>query len=197
MATYVDAIHKSSDQINPDQMYVKKKSEYNVKIKSDVSQTCYISGICILPSGETIVADYTNKRVKMLDKHYNVYGDLKVDGNPQDICQILPEQVAITFENRVQFINVIKKGRLPYAIHGISVYETRELPHATLGITYHQGDLYITSGTALYHYDLSGTDLTHKKSLYEDTGSGITGKMCCKYINCIFNIVNTVLTVET
>ncbi|KAH3750137.1 hypothetical protein DPMN_184654 [Dreissena polymorpha] len=120
------------------QIYVKKKYEYNVKIESDKSQTCYISGICILPSGETIVADYYNKRVKMLDNHYNVSSDLKVDGNPQGICQIFPSQVAITFENSVQFINVsngkLVRGELLEIDKGD--YETSELPHATLVITY-------------------------------------------------------------
>ncbi|KAH3750145.1 hypothetical protein DPMN_184663 [Dreissena polymorpha] len=61
--------------MNPDQMFVKKKSDYNLKIASDNRQTCYISGICILPSGETIVEEYTYKRVNKLDKHYNVSSD--------------------------------------------------------------------------------------------------------------------------
>ncbi|XP_052236961.1 uncharacterized protein LOC127848500 isoform X7 [Dreissena polymorpha] len=181
MATSVAAIHTSSDQINPDQMYVKKMSEYNVKIASDKRQTCYISGICILPSGETIVADYNNKRVKMLDKHYNVSSDLYVDSNPKDICQISPCQVAVTFENTVRRINV-SDGKLVIG-HLLELvepgYRVDKLPHATLGITYHQGDLYITSGTALYLYDLNlydrnGIYLRHKKLLYEDTGGGIT-----------------------
>ncbi|KAH3750135.1 hypothetical protein DPMN_184652 [Dreissena polymorpha] len=180
MATFVDAIHNSSDQINPDQMYVKKKSEYNVKIARDTRQHCYISGICILPSGETIVADYTNKRVKMLDKHYNVSSDLEVESNPQDICQLSPCRVAVTFKrltfNTVQFIKV-SNGKLVIGNKFGEEYDypsKLQLQHAALGITYHQGDLYITSGTALYHYTLTGRNWQPNRSLYEDTEGGIT-----------------------
>ncbi|KAH3750133.1 hypothetical protein DPMN_184650 [Dreissena polymorpha] len=197
MTTSVDAIHKSSDQINPDQLYVKKKSEFNVNISSDTLESCYISGICILPSGETIVADYTNKRVKMLDKHYNVSSDLEVGSNPQDICIISTfSQVAISNgTSSVHFINIID-GKLK------DFYTICEFKHVALGITYHQGDLYIISGTALYQYTMyytvmSTRDWIHKKTLYEDTGGGITGKLCCKYRNCIFHSVNTVYTFDT
>ncbi|KAH3750153.1 hypothetical protein DPMN_184671 [Dreissena polymorpha] len=180
MATSVDAIHKSSGQINPDQMYVKKKSEYNVKIASDKSQHCYISGIFILPSGEAIVADYTNKRVKILDKHYNVLSYFEVSSNPQGICIISTSsqlaisfcQVVISFYNKVHFFDM-SNGKL-------KIYDaSSEFKHAILGITYHQGDLYITSGTALYQYALDRSlplvkDWILKKTLYEDTGGGIT-----------------------
>ncbi|KAH3718005.1 hypothetical protein DPMN_060802 [Dreissena polymorpha] len=188
MATFVDAIHNSSDQINPDQMYVKKKSEYNVKIARDTRQHCYISGICILPSGETIVADYTNKRVKLLDKHYNVSSDFEVDRNPQDICQLLPCRVAVTFKlltlntHNVQFILLeVSNGKLVFVNKFREEYDytsTLQLKHAALGITYHQGDLYITSGTALYRYTHNGRDWQPNQSLYEDTGGGITVYKC-------------------
>ncbi|XP_052236955.1 uncharacterized protein LOC127848500 isoform X2 [Dreissena polymorpha] len=178
---FVDSKQSPKKEMNPDQVLtVKSKSYFNVKIASDKKQTCYISGICILPSGETIVADYNNKRVKLLDKHYNIVSsDLEVDSNPQDICQISLSQVAIIFVNSVQFINVIN-GKLVIG-HLLKGYDdTRELPHATLGINYHQGDLYITSGTALYHYTLTqyGKLWKHKKSLYEDTRGGITVYKC-------------------
>ncbi|XP_052236963.1 uncharacterized protein LOC127848501 [Dreissena polymorpha] len=169
MATSVDAIHKSSDQINPDQMYVTKKSEYNVKVASDKRQTCYISGICSLPSGHTIVADYNNNRVKMFDKDYNLSSDLVVNCNPQDICTISPSEVAVTTVNNTYFKLIrVRNGKL-------DILNFTKLPHATLGISCHQEELYITSGTALYHYDLLGNLL---KKLYEDTGGGITVYKC-------------------
>ncbi|KAH3750139.1 hypothetical protein DPMN_184656 [Dreissena polymorpha] len=179
MATSEIAIHKSSDQINPDQMYVKKKSEYNVKIASDTRQTCYVSGICIMPSGETIVADYTNKRVRVLDKHYNVSSDLEVDSNPKDICQLNLCQVAVTFNKAIQFINVINGNLMIENRYGLS-YNSITLQHAALCITFYKGDLYITSGTALYQYTLGlnlGSWLLNQ-SLYEDNGGGITVYKC-------------------
>ena len=48
-----------------------------------------------------------------------------------------------------------------------------QLPHAVAGIAYHRGALYLTSGTALYHYTLTGTLV---RKLYEDTIRGSTSK---------------------
>ncbi|KAH3718011.1 hypothetical protein DPMN_060808 [Dreissena polymorpha] len=51
-----------------------------------------------------------------------------------------------------------------------------QLPHKAVGIAHHQGALYITSGTALYHYTLTGTLV---KNLYEDrSGYGSTVYKC-------------------
>ncbi len=74
-------------------------------------------------------------------------------------------------DKSVQFITV-SNGQL---VNGRKL----QLPHAAFGIAYHQGALYITSLTALYHYTLTGTLV---KKLYQDTGAGTTGK-------CIVNIV--------
>ncbi|XP_052275475.1 uncharacterized protein LOC127874856 isoform X2 [Dreissena polymorpha] len=144
-------------------MNVKRKSEYNVKIPSDPSQTCDIEGICSLPSGQVIVADYNNKKVKLLDKSYNVSGYCDVSGCPYDICQITSSEVAVTTSpygaGVVHFISV-SNGQL---VTGRKL----QLQHDAVGIAHHLGALYITSFTALYHYNMTGTLV---KKLYEDTG---------------------------
>ncbi|KAH3750146.1 hypothetical protein DPMN_184664 [Dreissena polymorpha] len=55
-----------------------------------------------------------------------------------------------------------------------------QLPHATRGISYHQGEWYVTSGTALYHPILAQNRiyLQCKNTLYEDTGGCITVYKC-------------------
>ncbi|KAH3851911.1 hypothetical protein DPMN_094398 [Dreissena polymorpha] len=152
-------------------MNVKRKSEYNVKIPSDRNQTFHLEGICSLPSGQVIVADHSNKKVKLLDKSYNVSGHCDVSGHPSDICQITSSEVAVTlYGEGVQFISV-SNGQL---VNGRKF----KLPLVATGIAHHLGALYITSGTALYHYNMTGTLV---KKLYEDTGGACAGK-------CIVNI---------
>ncbi|KAH3869862.1 hypothetical protein DPMN_033033 [Dreissena polymorpha] len=154
-------------KMNPDQVLtVKRKSEYNVEISSDTSQTCHVMGICSLPSGQVIVADLKNKKVKLLDQHYNVSGHCDITGHPIDICQITSSEVAVSHnDNGVQFIS-LSNGQL---------VNRREfmLPHRVIGIAHHQGALYVTSGNALYHYALTGTLI---KKLYENTEYDYTGK---------------------
>ncbi|KAH3749055.1 hypothetical protein DPMN_183545 [Dreissena polymorpha] len=153
---------------------VKRKSEYNVKTSSD-TKTCIITGICILPSGHVIVVDRNNEKVKLIDQQYNIVNQSKVSGFLSDICLITPSEVAVTVGNDVQFISV-RNGQL---ITG----RRFQLPHYVVGIAHHHGALYVSSGTALYHYTLTGTLV---KKLYEDTGGGSRGK-------CIVNIFNKLM----
>ncbi|KAH3869843.1 hypothetical protein DPMN_033014 [Dreissena polymorpha] len=104
--------------MNPDQVLtVKKKSEYNVKISSDISQTCFVSGMCSLPSSHVILADNLNGNVKLLDQHYNASSHCDVSSpvaSPTDICRVTLSEVAVSFGKKsvslsngsVQFISV-------------------------------------------------------------------------------------------
>ncbi|KAH3835581.1 hypothetical protein DPMN_108935 [Dreissena polymorpha] len=73
---------------------VQRKSVHNVRIPSD-SYSCYITGICALPDGQVLVADYNNKRVKLLNQQYQVVSHWDVTAKPWDICQITPSEVAV------------------------------------------------------------------------------------------------------
>ncbi|XP_052251560.1 uncharacterized protein LOC127858436 [Dreissena polymorpha] len=147
---------------------VKRKSEYNVKVLSDTSQTCSIVGICSLPSGQFIAVDITHFKVKLLDKHYNVISDIVVSRRPWSICQITSIEVAVSLDHHsVQFVSVIN-GQL---VNGRKL----QLQHDAIGIAHHQGALYITSCYALYHYTLTGTLV---KKIYEDITGGTTVCRC-------------------
>ncbi|XP_052283778.1 uncharacterized protein LOC127880509 [Dreissena polymorpha] len=146
----VDSMQSLKLKKNPDQVLtVKSKSEYNVKISNDTSPNCSIRGICSLSSGYIIVADHSNKKVKLLDKNYKVSSHCDMPSSPLDICQITASEVAVTLDGaEVQFMSV-SNGQL---VNGRKL----QLPHAAVGIAHHQGGLYITDRTALYHYTLTG-----------------------------------------
>ncbi|KAH3835116.1 hypothetical protein DPMN_108460 [Dreissena polymorpha] len=84
---------------------VKSKSVYSVSIPSDTYKVFQINGICCLPIGQVIVADYHNKKVKLLDQHYNVSSHCDVSGHAWDICQITSSMVTVTGAG-VQFLSV-------------------------------------------------------------------------------------------
>ncbi|XP_052215213.1 uncharacterized protein LOC127833805 [Dreissena polymorpha] len=154
--------------INPDKVLtLKRKSQYSVKIAKDRSQNC-IEGICSLPSGQVIVADGYNERVKLFDKHYNVSSYCDVSNAPSDICLITSSEVAVTLGVAgLQFMSV-SNGQL---VNGRKL----ELPHTAVGIAHHKGALYITSGTALYHYTLTGTLV---KKIHTDSSGYCTVWKC-------------------
>ncbi|KAH3796852.1 hypothetical protein DPMN_150427 [Dreissena polymorpha] len=93
----------------------------------------------------------------LLNAQYNIVSDCHVSGCARNICQITCSEVAVIIGSDVQFISV-RNGQL---ITGRKF----QLPHG--GIAHHHGKLHITSGSALYHYTLTGTLV---KKLYEDTG---------------------------
>ncbi|XP_052235084.1 uncharacterized protein LOC127847291 isoform X2 [Dreissena polymorpha] len=159
-------------QENPNKVItVLRKSENNVKIPSD-SKECWITGILALPDGQVLVVDYNNDNVKLLDQQYHVVNHCSMTQWPLDICQITSSEVAVTVDDRnnkheVQFITVnnrqLRKGR------------KLQLLHRCNGIAFHQGDLYITSLTALYKYTLNGKLVS---KMYEDTSYYYTDSAC-------------------
>ncbi|KAH3739634.1 hypothetical protein DPMN_046288 [Dreissena polymorpha] len=114
--------------MNPNQqLTVRRKSKYIVKMSSDTSQTVSIVG---MPSDKVIVSDSQNNKVKLLDQHYNVSSHCDVSGS-QEICQITSSEVAVTFNKDVKFISV-SNGQL---VSGRKI----SLQHAAYGIAHHEG----------------------------------------------------------
>ncbi|KAH3895646.1 hypothetical protein DPMN_019811 [Dreissena polymorpha] len=144
---------------------VNGKSVHNVKMPSD-SCTCWITAVCALPNGQVLVADYDNKRVKLLSQQYRVVSHLDFrDGLIQNICLITPTEVAVAMYDEVQFITVSQS----------QLAKGRTLQHYCTGIAHNQGDLYVCSGTALYKFTLSGKLVC---TLYEDTSAYSTVYKC-------------------
>ncbi|WAR26709.1 TRI33-like protein, partial [Mya arenaria] len=136
---------------------VKNKSPYKVTVRSDKTE-CMINGICELPGGETLITDLRNHKVKLLDSQYQMTSTYNLPDAPTHICHITGNEAAVTLGyNGVHFITVT----------GSTLSVTRKLtfPHTCLGISHHNGNLYIGSRTAIYQYTMSGQLV---KKVYED-----------------------------
>ncbi|XP_052247901.1 E3 ubiquitin-protein ligase TRIM33-like isoform X6 [Dreissena polymorpha] len=141
--------HQPGAVSKPDQIIkVKSSKKYSVKIERDRSK-CYINGICETASGELLLTDRMNCRVKLLDRTYKVVAHCDLPGKPRSMCSIDSSLVAVTVHNEeVHFIRVtndqLKEERI------------LKLQHNCKGIAHHHGNLYITDGEALYNYTLDG-----------------------------------------
>ncbi|KAH3749951.1 hypothetical protein DPMN_184467 [Dreissena polymorpha] len=145
---------------------LQKKSE-----KMSLSGSFY--AICELPTRETLVLDYGNNKVTLLDNKYQCLSCLSgLSSYSYEMCLISSSEVVVTMNENykddglhcLQMINT-KNGRLEMG-------RKLQLNHRCVGIAHHKDDLYVTSGTALYQYTLTGTLV---KKLYEDKTNSNTG----------------------
>lgn len=151
--------------------YVNKQT-YNIKTRDDTC-ACYISGICQLPTGQTVIVDNSNSKVKLLSKAvYLVIDELKLPIYAEDVCHITGTDMAVTLwdwkddkyiSNQIWFVQAWK-GKLSHI-------RTVLLDHACGGIAYRNCQLYVGSWNALYLYKLSGEKVT---KLYEDKSGDYT-----------------------
>ncbi|KAH3895264.1 hypothetical protein DPMN_019425 [Dreissena polymorpha] len=145
---------------------VNGQSVHNVSMPSD-SYECRITAVCALPNGQVLVADRSNKKVKLLSQQYHVVSHLDVRDEPLDMCLITPTEVAVAVHDEVQFITVSQSQ--------LAKSRKLKLQHECTGIAHNQGDLYICSGTALYKFTLSGKLVSW---LYGDTSADLTVDKC-------------------
>ncbi|KAH3720408.1 uncharacterized protein LOC127856275 [Dreissena polymorpha] len=145
-------------------------TEHDMSISSDLYR-CDIGAVCVLSDDTTIVADGSNKLIKLLDHQYRVVAICDLSAPPKDICQITQNEVAVVVvydkTQGVQFVDV----------NGVRLVKGRKLrfQHSCNGIAHNLQELYLTSGTALYKYSMKGALL---KKLHEDTSDNYTVWKC-------------------
>ncbi|KAH3720662.1 hypothetical protein DPMN_063565 [Dreissena polymorpha] len=153
---------------NPDPIIkVKSSKKYSVKIVDD-KYPCCIIGICETASGELLITDEDNRKVKLLDKTYKVVAHYDLPWPPWSMCSIDSSLVALTLSNKeVHFIKVANGQVIKYRI--------LKLEHRCIGIAHHHGNLYITDGSALYLDTMDGRLV---REMYKDTSGPWTVTTC-------------------
>ncbi|XP_052815308.1 uncharacterized protein LOC128242256 [Mya arenaria] len=158
--------NKSSKQTHISRVFkTGKKSTFNVKIKPE-TKNCSIIGITELPSGEIVIADDRNNSVKVLNRDYKVIAQCDVPIEPQDICHISGNQVAVAVNwpedvtHEVHFLTV--------SAGTITMTRKFSVDHDCVSIRHHEEQLYVGSITALYIYTHAGKQV--KKILENRSG---------------------------
>ncbi|KAH3805899.1 hypothetical protein DPMN_134209 [Dreissena polymorpha] len=106
-----------------------------------------ITGICKTASGQFLITDFSNKKVKLLDQWYHVVAHCDMPDRPLCICSIDTSFAAVAAyalsksisKKLIMFIRV-KNDKLV-------IQKKLKLKHECNA--YHKGNLYITSGGAL------------------------------------------------
>ena len=139
-----------------DEMSVTAGNKINVKLQSD-AEDAFISGSAFLSSGELVLCDYNNDKLKLLDKNLQMKESIDVSGGPWDVAPVDQHQVIVTFpdEQYLQFIQVTPS---------LALGRTVDLWMTCWGVAVSRESIYIS-------FDVSGAckvgiyDLTGKQKL--------------------------------
>ncbi|KAH3717353.1 uncharacterized protein LOC127855612 [Dreissena polymorpha] len=136
------------------------ESMYHVRKNND--KKTEIRGMCF-HDGLVFMTDYNNKNVKILDNDYSVLSQINLDFHPFGICYFSPTgRIAVSGKGQIQCMYTLK-GRDLITFNKLSF----QFSHDCCGMAISNDDMYITSGSALYHYTRDGKPV---KNLYEDSG---------------------------
>jgi len=123
-----------------------------IKDDSD-SRECDIRGVCLLGSGQLVIVDYNNRKVKLLNAEMQLTSTSTFKNHPHDVCMIANDTIAVT----------VAEWDNPGEIHlfkvtGDSFQALKVLPldHYCNGISSINGQLIVRSNTALLLYSTEG-----------------------------------------
>ena len=155
-----------------DEMSVTARNQVNVKVQSD-TYDAWITGSAFLPSGQLILCDRNNKKLKLLDENLQMKESIDVPEQPWDIAVVNQHQVIVTFplENYLQFIQVTPSLALGHTV---------DLGMECRGVTVSRESIYISlseSGEG----KIGMYDLTGKKKRIIDPYNGKDGKVLIKW----------------
>ena len=159
-----------------DEMSVTARNQVNVKVPSDARDAC-ITGSTFLPSGQLILCDGYNDKLKLLDENLQMKESIDVPGTPRDIAVVNQHQVIVTFLWRqyLQFIQVTPSLALGHTV---------DLGMECEGVTVSRESIYISfseSGEG----KIGIYDLTGKKKRIIDQYNDKDGKVLIKRPCCI------------
>ena len=135
-----------------DEMSITAGNKINVKLQSDANDV-WISGSTFLSSGELILCDCKNYKLKLLDKNLKMKESIDVPGIPWSVAPVNQQQVIVTFPHKkyLQFIQVTPSLALGHKV---------DLGMKCCGVTVSRESIYISSVDSreckIGIYDLTG-----------------------------------------
>ena len=78
-----------------EEMSVTAHNQVNIRVQSDIGEA-WISGSSFLPSGELILCDVYNNKLKLLDENLQMKESIDVPGQPCDVASVNQHQVIVT-----------------------------------------------------------------------------------------------------
>ena len=150
-----------------DEMSVTARNQVNVKVQSD-ARDARITGSAFLPSGQLILCDQKNKKIKLLDENLQMKESIDLPERPWDIAVVNQHQVIVTFpvHQYLQFIQVTPSLALGHTV---------DLGMKCWGVTVSRESIYISIFSEIGEGKIGIYDLTGKKKRIIDPYNGKGG----------------------
>ncbi|XP_053375383.1 uncharacterized protein LOC128547266 [Mercenaria mercenaria] len=135
-------IHSQTSLENRDPLPKYKTPPYGqvgIKEKTD-SNVCDITGICQLPDGTILIVDYNNRKLKRLDNTYKLVDSLRLTNNPDSICNVGPDEVAVSLFEAKEVLYISVKAEL-------TVTKSFRTGNYCRGMVYVDDKLYVCCGS--------------------------------------------------
>jgi len=159
--------------LRPDRVFeVEEHVLHNVKLKGD-TRSCNITGLCKLASGEFLLIDNYNLKIKRLNSNYKVTFSCDVPEHPQDVCVVGDREAAVTVNKKSENRHEIHLFRL--RSEGLVKTRSIDLQYQCCSLAHHSGNLYITTHTSLHVYNISSGQY---RQLYSDETGKYTVYRC-------------------
>ncbi|XP_045167249.2 uncharacterized protein LOC123530540 [Mercenaria mercenaria] len=129
----------SSRQSSSDNRKPNFTTDIKVRMKTD-KKACFITGATFLFDGRVVLADDSNKNVKLFGTDFKSLSSVPLDSSPRDISTISHTEVAATLPNE-KMIQMFKVGA-----KDMEKKKSLVLDIECYGITYFETEIYVTSG---------------------------------------------------
>ncbi|XP_060601580.1 uncharacterized protein LOC132754861 isoform X4 [Ruditapes philippinarum] len=140
---------------------VEEKREINIKINAD-SKNCFINGSCLLPSGEILLTDNINQKLKKLDNMYNVKCVCDLPDQPYDVCYVGDNVAVVSLWLKLQFVDTK---------HSMKLIRSIDTDHECYGLACHGDQMYVRDDYgSVYSYS---TDGIKQQMIYSSRYSGV------------------------
>ena len=146
--------------------------EVNVRVHNDESVP-HITGSCWLPDGQVILCDYQNKKIKILDKDFNIKFAAPCPTEPWDVDYIDESSAVVAMPNAkaLQFISIKP---------GFKFQQKRDLNLSCRGVSVHDKNIFVCidesepSKWGVKILNLNGNDV----AFISHIGAGDPRKIC-------------------
>ena len=113
------------DKIN---MKYTKFASFSAKIKDDKKE-CWITGIAVTKTGDVVLADNLNEKLKVFNKQRIFVSALALPAEPWDVCLTNDNEAVVSVPENEQVLIVDISGRKP------RIKQTLELKYRVYGVT--------------------------------------------------------------
>jgi len=136
----------------PDHTFV-KESETQYNTYHGKEETCDIYDMCVLPNGQTLLADSKNNSLKLLNDKFTMISSHNLGEPPRPMCYVGNSEVAVAMngnnKSTIQYTRVTD-GPFYYK-------ESRQLDHVCSSMACHDDSLFVLSSDTLYLYTTRGS----------------------------------------